>query len=375
MNGLIVLEGADGVGKTTLAKYFVDKHDAHYMHLTYRYKNAMFTYHAAALHRACKLSAEKLVVLDRSWISEGLYAEAYRGGSPWPHMGRVLDRLVQKHAGVYILALPDGTTDDHEKKFQTLRSKREEMFSTAKPVTELYNRFALGDSSFPGQGYCRDVAKTGFLKRGDVIAYRIALEGSNLQAFAAGVLNTIWLHQIAQYPYALDPYDYNFLGHAQTGRCKYVFIGDCINPERRQAHYPFFAHVNSSLFLSRALSAIRFDERQAVYTNVNDENGVRNVLAMINDRWMIPVCMGWNSTKTIKLSNYRFVAHPSYGRRFMGLEKYIQQLREAIDAQDITSGNNDQAVESQTGRDNGSRPDSLPEGEGDEGDYREPIHD
>lgn len=332
MHGLIILEGPDGVGKTTLARYFVEHHGAHYMHLTYRFKQSMFTYHAAALHRACKLSETRLVVVDRLWISEALYAEAFRGGSPWPHMGRMMDRVIRKHAGLYILCLPSGTVEEHEAHFQNLRTGRQEMYESIDTVTRLYTGFAYGDPNFPGTGYCRDIARAGgFLKRrSEVLQYRIAEEGQDLKNFTSCALWTMQASRVAQYEPALNPYNYNFLGHARKGHAKFVFIGDKINPEKRQIHYPFYAHKNSSLFLAECLSEIGFDETQAIFTNINDPGGIDHVVAMVNDHWLIPVNMGYETQKPLKFTGNRFVAHPSYGRRFMGKEKYCAQLKEAL---------------------------------------------
>ena len=122
MKGLIIVDGCDGTGKTTLAQAICNRYNGVYMHNTYRWKDKMYLYHTAALHRALKLSKTRLVVIDRLWMSEAIYAEVYRGGSPWPHMGRMIDRIVRKHAGMYIIGLsPQG----HKERFDQLKAERE----------------------------------------------------------------------------------------------------------------------------------------------------------------------------------------------------------------------------------------------------------
>jgi thymidylate kinase len=97
MSRLIILEGADGSGKTTLALDVATRFGANYVHhgpypgLT-----------GDALARRYAVSAlpavldESLVVMDRCWISEMPYGLAFRGGAD--RLGetriRTLERLV-----------------------------------------------------------------------------------------------------------------------------------------------------------------------------------------------------------------------------------------------------------------------------------------
>ena len=75
MKGIIVIDGCDGTGKTTLAEAICRRYDGVYIHNTYRWPTKMPLYHTAALHRALKLAKTRLVVIDRLWMSEAIYAE------------------------------------------------------------------------------------------------------------------------------------------------------------------------------------------------------------------------------------------------------------------------------------------------------------
>ena len=71
MKGLIVIDGCDGTGKTTLAEAICKRYDGVYIHNTYRWPQKMPLYHTAALHRALKIARTKLVVIDRLWMKIG----------------------------------------------------------------------------------------------------------------------------------------------------------------------------------------------------------------------------------------------------------------------------------------------------------------
>ncbi len=52
---IIVLDGPDAVGKTTLAEAFLKKYpDTKYLHLIYRWQDKIFDYHTAAMKLAGK---------------------------------------------------------------------------------------------------------------------------------------------------------------------------------------------------------------------------------------------------------------------------------------------------------------------------------
>lgn len=109
---LIVLEGKDAAGKSTLAKEMVRHCDAVHLHCRYRFKRQMFWYHTAVLRKAVALSATRPVVIDRHWLSEAIYASVYRGGTLWPQEGRFMDRVIQRWGGLTVVALPNPETMD-----------------------------------------------------------------------------------------------------------------------------------------------------------------------------------------------------------------------------------------------------------------------
>jgi len=135
---IFVLEGPDGVGKTTLGKALVERLNGRYLHLTYRYPDNMFGYHRAAIEWCLKKAKNQHVILDRWWPSEVAYAKAYRGGTKCPYISVLLDTMALTHDIVYIWCMPH----DRERvgtNFAQLKDKREEMYSEG--MLRVYDAF------------------------------------------------------------------------------------------------------------------------------------------------------------------------------------------------------------------------------------------
>lgn len=124
---IYILEGPDGVGKTSLGMALQQLTGAKYMHLTYRFKDKMDLYHSAAIRLVARAAAHQPVILDRWWISEIVYADAYRGGSKFYKTHFLLDHIADKLGAVYVMCLPKDR-DLYLKHYNVLKGKREEMY-------------------------------------------------------------------------------------------------------------------------------------------------------------------------------------------------------------------------------------------------------
>lgn len=103
---IIVVDGPDHSGKTTLAKELIKQNgQGHHLHLTYRWPEKMDLYHFAAIRYALKKGG--LVVIDRWWLSEIVYANVYRGGTKWPDLPKYLDKHLTDAGGFQVICLPD----------------------------------------------------------------------------------------------------------------------------------------------------------------------------------------------------------------------------------------------------------------------------
>jgi thymidylate kinase len=120
---IFVFEGPDGAGKTTLALELQKYVGARYLHLTYRFRDKMDLYHYAAIRLAAHLAQHQPVVVDRWWISEILYAEAYRGGSPFIKRHFLLEHIATKIGVVYVACVP-GDRDQYLDNYRGLRETR-----------------------------------------------------------------------------------------------------------------------------------------------------------------------------------------------------------------------------------------------------------
>ena len=272
MRGLIILDGPDGSGKTTLAKEIVRQTGGRYMHLTYRFKEKMFTYHLAALHRAVKLSQTQMVVIDRLWMSELAYANAYRNGSKWPLMYRMLERIILKHAGLEVLCLPNDLSRQLDE-YKALKASREEMYHDIAPVCIEYHKLWDKVKTWP------------HMRRYD--RHEWAIERVEDYANQLIVEQQAW--QNDQIDLALDPHNYNLCGHISPAQ--YLLVG-----ANRKGWYPYVDYSPVSVHVAQVLDTLRIEEHQVMWTSYAASNFEADALIPTYD--LLPFTLGQNEYVT-----------------------------------------------------------------------------
>lgn len=82
LTGIVAIDGPDGAGKTTLAKRIAEMFGGEYIHLTWSpsLEENMESYRRSAIEYATALSKDRIVVLERPWLSHVVYGSVYRGG-------------------------------------------------------------------------------------------------------------------------------------------------------------------------------------------------------------------------------------------------------------------------------------------------------
>lgn len=320
MKGLIILDGPDCAGKTTLAKEIIRQTGGKYVHLTYRFKDRMFAYHLANLHRAVKESNDHLVVIDRLWMSELCYANAYRGGSKWPYMYSMLEQIILKHAGLEILCLPKDL-EAHLGLFKRIKEQREEMYSSISNVTLEYHKLADKIKDWP-----------------HVVRYDMFdVSPGELPVHVQSLLGRLQALRESQPEWILDPSNYNITGSLDAA--KYIFVGEKTNPNKRHGNwYPFVDYQGSSLHLHKMLCELGVQPHEVMFTNYLQSPDELNKLIPMYDlhpfvfsrdafgKWMNDhggmakmrkQANGLTISTLGHLNNARQFFHPAYDLRFL----------------------------------------------------------
>jgi thymidylate kinase len=324
MTGIIILDGPDACGKTTLQQELVLRHGAYPIHLTYPAPDGltMWEYQTREMVHAISMSATRLVVVDRHWISERLYAKVFRGGSPWPHMGRMMHRVWMKHSAVYVLCLPASIELGVKRHNENLDEKHPYPDDKFEELLHAYLDFAA------------TVAHNPFYQQ-----YRIEIEGQHISSFMALVLDKMNRLQSIQYAPAHNPAEQNLLGHLATA--KVLMVGEQSNPKefhrRFECYYPFYEHGNSSLYLTEILDSLGMIEENVMWTNALQlgfitsphvyplyTKGVRRIITFGKKAEVIVDLM-----PGIQVKDVYHLPHPQYAKRF-GVEDYDQLLKEAL---------------------------------------------
>lgn len=328
--GLIVLDGPDCSGKSYLAEYLAENYNATIFHQGYDKSWDIFKYHTECLMEALKLSERKLVVMDRLWISECVYASVFRGGTRWPHAGRIIDRVLLKHAALNVVCLGD------EKvivaRHAAMKNMRTEMFdSNMAAVVRRYQ--AIFDGNQPWPSYCDyaeflSTSARPYSQRHDVLRYSIEDQGQDIQGFAERALEKLAVNRAVQFSPALNFSYQNFLGYLPTA--KVAMVGDVPNA-KYPVRWPFYEHGNCSFTLAEALNIAKIDETSLVWMNANEPNCPIKLIA--SKPGLKVIALGREAAKTLdslQVSHLDFT-HPQHVRRFgNNVLEYAANLQKAI---------------------------------------------
>ncbi len=139
---MIIIDGADCTGKTTLAKKFCEAMKGQYFHCSYAKDWNMETYHRLMLHTAGKLeqSANIPCVIDRWALSEAAYGKVFRNG-PSYDIKALIKEATKAYNPLFILATTKAAIKQHEISKQT----RNEMFDDVEPVLNKFDELVLED--------------------------------------------------------------------------------------------------------------------------------------------------------------------------------------------------------------------------------------
>lgn len=310
---IFVLEGPDGVGKTTLAKAMCEKLGAKYLHLTYRFKNKMFTYHHAALEWVLTEAQKGPIVLDRWWLSEIAYANVYRNGTRWPVSKYLFESVALKHGFVYIICLPFNKQEYHDH-FTRLKSERIEMYDDS--MDRVYDEFKTMWNEY-------------FSLRHSAMRYDwTEYPGGSIDRFIQVALEISEDNRICQYEYLLDRSFLNFTGHPLQGR--FLLVGDRSNAKTRRPTWPFFEYGNSSLWLAETLDYLEVKPYSVMMTNANnsDQNATELLIRRAYYDGLKIIGMGVEASDYLSKINipHRKITHPQYYKRFAS-NKGIHDLR------------------------------------------------
>lgn len=143
-NPVIIIEGPDFSGKSTLANTLMKKYRNHaYIHCAVTPN--IYALHTTALKNAETMSSEFTVIIDRLHYSELIYAPIFRNGASYDV--RAFDAALSDYQNIYkILCLPP--KDIVLEGFKKRAAQGGEMFDTVERVYDAYAANPLGWSIY-----------------------------------------------------------------------------------------------------------------------------------------------------------------------------------------------------------------------------------
>jgi hypothetical protein len=328
---IVVLEGPDGSGKTTLARKLLEEESGVYFHSRY-WKN-QWKLDAAILRAAVKAHiAGKFVVLDRSWIGDGVYGPVFRKtGSVW---GRRMDSVLRRFGALYVFCLPP--IDFLLREFERLKTEREEMYASISDVVRLYTDVWHGNmclnklGSYPEQiGYAE-----GFKWRDDTTLFDRAdtrqiknIKDIRTKAKKLSEASTEF-HKDLKIPL----YEWNATGSLEPGFT--LLVGDKVANPEGAAPWPFFQNEGSSLFLTKALHNSVIGELRLVYCNVaRNEDFSFNTCFSLSSKAKRVVALGEIAERSLVglgVFPKHAIEHPKHAMKTLTSVDYGRMLEKVI---------------------------------------------
>lgn len=287
---IIVIEGADGTGKTTLAGV-LEKRGFEYRHQGPPLNGVNLFQHYADELLSCR---GKKVVMDRLHVGELIYGPVMRGKSLITvEELRLLNRLLFGLGGKVIFC----DTDDAVIERNWLRRRGQEYLDDADKLYEVMFQYRrLFDQEFTADDH-------------HVYDYRTSVVNKLLESMTE--------------PSSLPE---GVIGHPRN---RFLFIGEKANglPD-----LPFFTMDNSSGYLNKCLWAAGYKEHELAFTNAGSFRGIPRELYPIWDqnRQQVVVTLGKVAHEACvnQAVPHLEAPHPSYVKRFDSkkIGKYIELL-------------------------------------------------
>lgn len=343
--GLIVIDGPDGQGKTLLAKTIAEKVGGVYQHLSC-VKEDMFEYQAAHLANAVAMADHRVVVLDRLWQSEQIYARVYRSGSVMHTAARGFDRILQKHGALQIVTLSDDIKLMLER-FNGLRETRSEMYDKGMDkVIWAYHEMVNGasvyeiDPDYFNPDYCQHFAlRGGFKLREDCWVYDMDEWYCDVQSAAAYALERLeHSRNLQMYSVALTKDAWNVAGSMRDAKIVFVVPNTLgaksdLQNQILSALWPAFREDDLIKTINETLAYLCFDENLAMWTAHNLDDGHDHVAELIG-RGCIPISFGAGASKRViaalaknDMDTWPHFSIPAYKAN---TPRFCQRLKEAI---------------------------------------------
>lgn len=342
--GIIILEGADASGKTTLAEAiedYVGEENTLYLHAGMT--DNPFQLAMDLSKKAIEASNDRLVIIDRLWLSESAYGNSYRSGSRIKAGYRCFDRLMLKHCALNVLCVPSNIAE-HKKAFDKIREERHEEFKDITPVLHFYQDVVKGNLMSHARDYGSQICQFGdYGIRPDVHIYdRFKTLGSkSLKKKVQEILSQLATLREMQFSPALKPEMTNFQGHARFANR--IFVGEDLSPRGANWPWPWFwpeSMDGSGKYFNDLLQEVGFNEINAVYVNALQTPDVLPGLINFIDYVRTPgkvtyVALGKKAAKRLEelgvSDKMTILRHPQYVKRFTPNDTtYKKELINAI---------------------------------------------
>lgn len=322
----------------------ISNHGARYIHGTVNRKQ--WLWNLGAVCYAIKLHLQdELVVVDRTFLSELVYGEIFRGAPQYDVGARVLDRALRRHGALFVLCVPADQERQAKRWADGRAAGKTEHFSSVREVIAAYADLRLGNVARPGTGYLHQLTRFGdFASRDDVIVYDLDRDGHDLGAVSQRLLRRLAALRRATVSF----YGHNLTGRVTLGQRGYLLVGEtpsnlvCRWP--RAPRWPFAdrdTRASSANWLNQAIHRLALAEDRLELVNAipyRDDDGdyLPEVAGRATARGDRIVALGKVASRRLiqcGAPEFRIIPHPQWHRRFRhteGPEGYAELLREAI---------------------------------------------
>lgn len=334
---IILIEGADSAGKTTLANALRARHDARYFHSTVR--NGIWRWHVAAVRAAAR--DPRPFILDRLWLSEQVYGSIFRGQPEYDVGARVLDRVLRRFGALTILCVPSDLEEQERRWLRNRAAGKHEHFDSVRNVIAAYADLRHGNVACPGNTYLAQLTRAGtYAARDDVMVYDMDLH-LNTRTFN-GFLKEVDLRLSRlrrRTPDRYLDYQYENVSGRISGGQRLLFVGE--GPGRGSAPLPSWPwcgnehNFDASSWFNAAVHRLALDESGMAFMNVQFRDGtvdphLDQMIWEADAKRVIALGRIADKELTRLGIDHQAVVHPQYHKRFMSKTSYSELLEAVI---------------------------------------------